>query len=108
MTPPSRAPPAGAGLAPRSEFAGEVYTPDGRHLPGGTRIDAYIGATRCGVTSVRRTGSFAGFSLDVAGPESVPGCARGGTITFRVDGRRALDTAVNDPDHSGRLDLTVP
>jgi fermentation-respiration switch protein FrsA (DUF1100 family) len=95
-------------VAPRVQFAGEVFTPDGHQLPGGTRIDAYVGSTRCGVTSVRRTGSFSGFSLDVVGPDSVPGCARGGTITFRVDGRRALDTAVNEPGRSGSLDLTVP
>jgi hypothetical protein len=77
-------------------------------LPGGTRVVASIGGTRCGVTSVRRTGSYSGFSLDIAGPDAVPGCTRGGTITFRVGGRRALDTAVNDPEGSGTLDLTVP
>jgi hypothetical protein len=99
--------PDGSG-APQSEFAGEVYTPDGRHLPGGTRVDAYVGTTRCGVTSVRRTGSFSGFSVDVAGPDSVPGCTRGATIRFRVGGRPARDTAVNEPGRSGRLDLTVP
>ena len=95
-------------VAPRTQFAGEVFTPDGHELPGGTRIDAYVGTTRCGVTSVRRTGSFSGFSLDVVGPDSVPGCARGSTITFRVDGRSALGTAVNEPGRSGSLDLTVP
>ena len=97
-----------ASVARRTEFAGSVFRPDGRQLPGGTRIDAYVGATRCGVTSVRRTGSFSGFSLSVVGPDSVPGCERGGTITFRVNGRRALDTAVNEPGSAGRLDLTVP
>ena len=59
------------------------------------------------MASVRRTGSFSGFILEVVGPDSVPGCARGSTITFRVNGRRALDTAVNEPDRSGTLDLTV-
>ncbi|MBA2630372.1 MAG: hypothetical protein H0U84_05050 [Thermoleophilaceae bacterium] len=72
------------------------------------RVDAYVGRTRCGMSSVRRTGSFAGFIIDVAGPDSVPGCARGATITFRVDGRRALDTAVNEPGRSGSRDLTLP
>lgn len=102
----SSATPNGA-IAPRTQFAGEVVTPDGHQLRGGTRIDAYIGTTRCGVTSVRRTGSFAGFSLDVVGPDSVPGCARGSTITFRVDGRPALETAVNGQGRSASLDLTV-
>lgn len=103
----SSAMPDGA-VPPRTQFAGQVFRPDGHELPGGTRIDAYVGRTLCGVTSVRRTGSYSGFSLDVVGPDSVPGCARGSTITLRVDGRPALDTAVNDPGRSGSLDLTVP
>jgi hypothetical protein len=103
----SSATPEGA-VAPRAQFGGEVFRPDGHQLPAGTRIEAYIGTTRCGVTSVRRTGSFSGFSLDVVGPDSIPGCVRGATITFRVDGRPAPDTAVNQPGESTRLDLTVP
>ncbi len=96
----SSATPEGA-VAPRAQFGGEVFRPDGHQLPAGTRIEAYIGTTRCGVTSVRRTGSFSGFSLDVVGPDSIPGCARGATITFRVNGRPAPDTAVNQPGQSG-------
>ena len=103
----SSATPEGA-VAPRAQFGGEVFRPDGHQLAAGTRIEAYIGTTRCGVTSVRRTGSFSGFSLDVVGPDSIPGCARDATITFRVDGRPAPDTAVNQPGESARLDLTVP
>ncbi len=102
----SSATPNGA-VAPRAQFAGEVFRPDGRELPGGTRIEAYAGTTRCGVASVRRTGSFSGFSLDVVGPESIPGCALGATLTFRVNGRPALDTAVNRPGSSASLDLTL-
>jgi hypothetical protein len=97
-----------ASVPPRAEFGGSVFRPDGRQLRGGTRIDAYVGATRCGVSSVRRTGSFSGFTLSVVGPDSIPGCTRGGTITFRVNGRLALDTAVNEPGSAGTLDLTVP
>jgi hypothetical protein len=103
----SSATPEGA-LGPRTQFAGEVFTPGGHQFPGGTRVEAYVGTTRCGVSSVRRTGSFSGFILDVVGPDSIPGCARGATIAIRVDGRTALDTAVNDPARSGTLDLTVP
>jgi dienelactone hydrolase len=95
-------------VPPRTQFAGEVFTPDGHHLPGGTRIEAFVGRTRCGVSSVRHTGSFSGFTIDIVGPDSVPGCALGATITFLVDGRPALDTAINDLDSSGSLDLTVP
>jgi pimeloyl-ACP methyl ester carboxylesterase len=103
----SSATPSGA-VPPRAQFNGEVFTPDGRQLQGGTRVDAYVGTSLCGVTSVRRTGSYSGFTLDVAGPDSVPGCARGATITFRVDGRPAQETAVNEPERPGLLDLTVP
>src|SRR5215210_1694920 len=60
------------GVAPRTQFAGEAFTPRGRQLPGGTRIEAYVGASRCGVASVRRTGSFSGFILEVVGPDSIP------------------------------------
>jgi pimeloyl-ACP methyl ester carboxylesterase len=95
-------------VPPRTQFAGQVFRPDGHQLPGGTRIEAYVGRTRCGVTSVRRTGSYSGFSLDVVGPDAVPACSRGATITFRVDGRPTVDTAVNEPARSGSLDLTVP
>jgi hypothetical protein len=95
-------------IGQRAEFGGQVFRPDGRQLPGGTRIDAYVGSIRCGVATVRRTGSFTGFSLNVVGPDAIPGCTRGGTITFRVNGRRALDTATNEPGTAGPLDLTLP
>jgi hypothetical protein len=103
----SSAAPNGA-VQPRTQFAGEVFDLDGHQRPAGTRIAAYVGATRCGVASVRRTGSFAGFILDVVGPDSIRGCARGATIRFRVNGRPALDTATNQPARSGTLNLTVP
>jgi hypothetical protein len=77
-------------------------------MPAGTRVEAYVGATRCAVGSVRYVGSYAGFILDVVGPDSVPGCTRGATLTFRVNGRLALDTAVNAPGQGGSLDLTLP
>jgi hypothetical protein len=57
---------------------------------------AYGGTTRCGVTSVQRTGSFSGFSLTVVGPQSVAGCTAGAKLTFRVDGRPTADTAINE------------
>ncbi len=101
-TPDGAAPPAA------SEFSGEVYRRDGRRLPAGTRIEAYVGSTRCGVASVRRTGNFSGYILDVSGPDSITGCTRGAALTFRIDGRRATETNVNDPDHSGSLDLSLP
>jgi hypothetical protein len=91
------------------DFAGEAYRVDGSHVPAGTRVEAYVGDTRCGVASLRRTGSFGGFVLAVAGPDSVPGCTAGAIVTFRVGGRRALETATNtDAGRRDLLELTVP
>jgi pimeloyl-ACP methyl ester carboxylesterase len=104
----STAAPDGGDAVPASEFAGEVYDRRGERLPPGTRVEAYVGDTLCGVASVRRTGSFSGYILNVAGSDSVAGCARGATLTFRIDGRHALETAVNAPGGSGSLDLTLP
>jgi hypothetical protein len=92
----------------RAEFGGGVYRRDGRQLRGGTRVEAFIGTTRCGVASVRRTGSFTGFSLTVVGPDAIPGCKDGATIRFRVNGRRAPETALNEPGTAAQLDLTAP
>ena len=91
----------------RADFYGSAYTARGDELPGGTLVEAFIGPTRCGVASLRRTGSFSGYSLSVVGPEAVAGCRRGGTIRFRVNGRRAPETALNDPGRASRLDLTA-
>jgi pimeloyl-ACP methyl ester carboxylesterase len=98
----STAQPHGA-APPRVELAGEVYDRAGNHLPAGTRVEAYVGETRCGIGTVRRTGSFAGYLLAVAGPASIPGCERGATLTFRINGRPAVETAVNE--RGGREDL---
>jgi hypothetical protein len=69
------------GAAPTTtEFGGEVYDRDGRRVPGGSRVEAYIGEELCGVASVRWSDVYI---LTVAGPDSLPGCVAGGTITFR-------------------------
>ena len=95
------------GAAPlTTDFAGGVYRRDGRTLGPGTRVEAYVGDTRCGVASVRRTGNFSGYILAAVGPDSIVGCRRGARLTFRIDGRRALDTAVNQPGRGMSLDLT--
>jgi hypothetical protein len=95
------------GAAPQTVgFVGEVYDRHGRHLPPGTRVEAYVGDTRCGVASVRRTGSFSGYSLGVVGPDSVAECAAGATLTFRIGGKPAAETAVNEPGSERSLDLS--
>jgi hypothetical protein len=78
-------------------------------LPPGARVEAYAGAVRCGVASVRRTGNFSGYVLYVVGPDSVIGCDRDATLTFRIDGKPAVQTAINDlrPVRGGhQVDLT--
>ncbi len=93
---------------PTTEFAGEAFDHDGRRLPDGTRVEAHVGSTLCGVASVRTQGDFTGFSLAVVGPESLAGCERGATVTFRVNGRQAVTTAVNDFRSVPSLDLNLP
>ena len=102
----STAAPDGAG-APLSQFAGEAFGRDGISVSVGTRVEAFVGSTRCAVTSVRRSGSFLGFSMNVVGPDIVPGCTRGGTLKFRVGGRRVFETAVNEPGRHPTLALDV-
>jgi pimeloyl-ACP methyl ester carboxylesterase len=96
------------GAAPEAvAIAGEVYRSDGSRVPLGVSVEAFVGKTRCAVTSVRRTGSFSGFVLAVVGPETIPGCDRGAMLTFRVDGRPARETVPNVPGRRDLLELTV-
>jgi hypothetical protein len=95
------------GVGPLVGFAGEVFDRRGRRLPPGADVTAYIGDTRCGVATTRVIEDFTGFSLDVVGPEAIPGCERGGTITFRVDGRVANETVRNQQGKSTSLRLTL-
>lgn len=99
--------PRGASMEPTS-FVGDVLDATGHYLPPGTRIEAFVGQALCGVTSISRTGSFSGYTIVVAGPDAIPGCAAGATISFRVDGRPATQTATNDVGQShSPFDLTV-
>jgi pimeloyl-ACP methyl ester carboxylesterase len=101
----------GGGVPPTAQFDGEVYRRNGEHLPPGTRVEAYVGDVLCGVASLRRTGSYSGYILAVVGPDSVPGCTRGATLTFRIDGKEAVQTALNSTDRPGArqpFDLTLP
>jgi hypothetical protein len=93
------------GAAPTTtEFAGEVYDDDGQRVPPGSRVEAYVGETLCGVASVRWSDFYI---LTVAGPDSLPGCVASRTITFRVDGESTSETATNSPEQSTHLDLTL-
>ena len=102
---------APAGAAPvTAEFTGGVFGTDGRELPTGTRVEAYVGDTRCGVASVRSSDNFTGYVLAVVGPDSIAGCTRGATLTFRIDGHPAAATNVvnTPPGQREALDLTLP
>jgi hypothetical protein len=90
-----------------AQFNGELLARDGTKLPPGARVEAYVGPTRCGIASTRRSGGFAGYVLAVVGPDSIPGCERGATLTFRVNGKPAVETSRNDLSIRGQgLDLT--
>jgi hypothetical protein len=102
----SAATPRGA-VPPISEFTGTVSRRNGHELPAGTRIDAYVGDTRCGVASTRRTGNYSGYILNVIGP-SVPGCEPDAALTFKINGRPAPNTATNDLRDGRTLNLTLP
>jgi len=95
-----------------TELSGEVFDRAGRRLPPGTRVEAYVGGTRCGVASVRQADhAFTGYVLSVVGPDSISGCTQGAPITFRINGRPANETSVNDlgpppPGSGGSFRLT--
>jgi hypothetical protein len=99
--------PAG-GVGPIVGFAGEIFDARNRRLPPGAHVEAYIGTTRCAVATTRRIDDFVGFSIDVVGPDSIPGCGMGATITFRVDGHDAHETAVNQTGQGATLNLSLP
>ena len=95
------APTPAGGVPALAEFFGEVYGKGAERTPPGTRVEAYVGNLRCGVASTWRTGSFSGYILSTVGPDSAAGCGRGATLTFRIDGKPATQTAVNDPNRAG-------
>jgi hypothetical protein len=97
--------------SPVTEFKGELLDRAGRHLPGGTVLEAYAGDTLCGVTSMRYGNVTEQlYTLIVAGPDLVPACSEGARLTFRIDGEPASETAVNDLGRGSaghELNLTV-
>ena len=104
--------PTGVGR-PSTALWGSVFGPGGDPPPPGTVIQAYVGDTLCGVTSLPHV--VMGFTdpstyrMFVVGPASVAACEEGATIEFRVGGEPIAETAVNDFASDGHeLDLTVP
>ncbi len=102
---------APAGAAPTTaEFNGGAFGTDDKPLAPGTRIEAYVRSTRCGVASVRSSADFTGYVLSVVGPDSIAGCTRGATLTFRINGHPAIHTRVvnTPPGQREALDLSLP
>jgi hypothetical protein len=92
-----------------AQFQGGAFAADGKALPAGTLVEAYIGDTLCGAASVRVSSGFTGYILSVVGPDLVDGCTRGVPIEFRLDGEPATPTDVMNtpPGIEDALDLKV-
>ena len=99
-----------SGMPSRTEISGRAFDAQGRRVPLGTRIEARVGSTTCGVASVRAGGGFRGYIMNVVGPDSIPACTDGATITFLIGGTPARQTATNGQSISGlfRLTASVP
>ena len=99
---PQGAAPATTGLV------GEVRDAAGNRVEPGTTMEALVGETVCGVTTIRDFDDEAvTFSMSVVGPDARPGCDRDLPITFRVDGETAAQTLPNDAAVHRDLRLTV-
>ena len=97
--------PLGA-TTPAMGLKGELFDRDGAKLPAGTVVEAYIGDMLCGITSLRYGDSTENlYTLYIAGPQAIPECAAGATITFRLNGAPARETITNTPTRpdDGRL-----
>jgi hypothetical protein len=88
-------------------FIGEAHRRNGDVMPLGTKVEAFVGKTRCAQSSIRRADDWVGFIMSVAGSESVPACAAGATLTFRVNGRPAVESIPNSPRGREPVVLTV-
>ncbi len=73
---------------------------EGRSARARARVEAYVGDTKCGAFSLPPVkmvfDDTQGYSIDVASPDVVPGCAKGGSISFRINGNDTGITTVND------------
>lgn len=99
---------AGAQLPPTRVFG--TVTVDGQPAPAGTVVQAFVGEKQCGEGMVRRISDDLplGYVVDVAGATQVEGCGTdGATITFRVGGVPANETATFATGTFIRVDLTV-
>jgi hypothetical protein len=94
---------------PPARFVGSVKI-DGAPATAGTTIEARIGTTSCGVTSVFLSGSDARYAVDVPAldPGAHPNCGvDGGAVSFYVGGVKANETGSWKNYQLNQLDLTV-
>lgn len=94
---------------PPSRFVGSV-TVDGAPAPAGTVVEARIGASTCGVTTVFMSGGQARYVVDspALDPAAAPNCGtEGSTVSFYVGGRLAAQTAPWRNWELNQVDLTV-
>jgi hypothetical protein len=93
---------------PPGRFVGSVKL-DGVMATAGTTIEARIGTTTCGVTTVFMSGSDARYALDVPAldPGANPNCGTdGGAVSFYIGGKKANETGSWKNYQLNTLDLT--
>lgn len=94
---------------PAARFVGSVKI-DGKAATAGTSIEARIGSSTCGVTTVFMSGSDARYSLDVPAldPGATPNCGTdGAAVSFYVGGKKANETGSWKNYQLNQVDLTV-
>jgi hypothetical protein len=94
---------------PPSRFVGSV-TVNGAPAAAGTTIEARIGATTCGVTTVFMSGGQARYALDspALDPAQNPACGTdGAVVTFFVGGQQANETGSWANYQLNTVNLTV-
>lgn len=80
--------------SPPARFVGSVKI-DGANAPAGTLIEARIGNTTCGATTVFSAGGEARYALDspALDPGATPNCGvEGAAVSFYIGGKKANET----------------
>lgn len=93
---------------PPGRFVGSVKV-DGVAATGGTTIEARIGSSTCGVTTVFMSGSDARYTLDVPAldPGANPNCGTdGAVVSFFIGGKKANETGSWKNYQLNQVDLT--
>lgn len=92
---------------PPARFVGTV-TLNGQPAPAGTAVEARVGATSCGASTVFVQGGQSRYTIDVAGAASQPGCGTpDAAVTFVVGGVPAAQTGSWRNYELNQLDLTA-